>query len=77
MQVRAIRKTPELVRSADGTNLLHQWIDERDLGVGRTVHLDVIEPEFKYGLRAPGERATYEIGRPDQSLASIARELDE
>lgn len=71
--------TPELARSpGDGQNRLRGWIDEQGLEYGRTVHLDVIEPGFKYGLRAPGERVVYDApSAPDESLASIARRLDE
>lgn len=57
-------------------NVLTDWIAERDLDVGRSLHLDVVEPGFRYGLRAPGEKAVYDGGQPDESLASIARALD-
>lgn len=69
---------PDLARSpGDGTNRLREWVDGRDLATGRTVHLDAVEPGFAYGLRAPGETAVYDApGRPDDSLAAIARDLD-
>jgi hypothetical protein len=71
--------TPDLARSpGDGENLLRAWIEDRGLSMGRTVHLDVIEAGFAYGLRAPGESAVYDApaSAPDDSLASIAEELD-
>lgn len=58
------------------TNHLVSWVEERDLEWGRTVHVDVVEPGFKYGLRGPGESTTYSTGRPDEGLADIARDLD-
>jgi hypothetical protein len=40
--------------------------------------VDVVEPGFKYGVRAPGESATYRsTGTPDAGLADIAASLDE
>ena len=71
--------TPDLVRSpGDGENRLRAWIDDHDLSIGRTVHLDVIEAGFAYGLRAPGDSAVYDApaSSPDDSLASIAEDLD-
>jgi hypothetical protein len=59
-----------------GTNELHQWIESKDIRIGQTVHLDVVEPGFRYGLRAPGEQAVYESGRPDESLAAIAEQFE-
>jgi hypothetical protein len=72
--------TPDLVRSpGDGENRLRERIDAHDLSIGRTVHLDVIEAGFAYGLRAPGESAVYDApsDSPDDSLASIAEGLDD
>ncbi|GAB3689014.1 hypothetical protein GCM10028857_23890 [Salinarchaeum chitinilyticum] len=70
---------PDLVRSpADGENRLREWMDDTGLSLGRTVHLDVIEPGFAYGLRAPGASTVYDApsSSPDDSLASIAEQLD-
>ena len=69
---------PDIARSSDDEHdRLREWIDGSDLDVGRTVHLDVIEPEFKYGLRAPGERRVYDAPeKPDDSLASIAEQVE-
>lgn len=70
--------TPDLARSpGEGENRLREWVDEQGLSTGRTVHLDVIEPGFAYGLRAPGEELIYDApSSPDDSLASIAEQLE-
>jgi len=71
--------TPDLVRSpGDGENRLREWVEAKGLSTGRTVHLDVIEAGFAYGLRAPGESVVYDAPSksPDDSLASIAEQLD-
>lgn len=69
--------SPRTARKPAGTtNHLVGWVEERNPEWGRTVQLDVVEPGFKYGLRAPGESATYKTGRPDEGLADIARDLD-
>lgn len=69
---------PDLARSpGDGANRLREWVEETDLEIGRTVHLDVIEDGFKYGVRAPGERVVYDApDAPDDSLASIAKRIE-
>lgn len=72
--------TPELARSpGEGTNRLAEWVDDRSLSPGRTVHLDLVEPGFAYGLRAPGESAVYDApsSSPDDSLAAIAEDLED
>lgn len=70
-------ETPTLARTPrDGTNMLDSWLTDKELSAGRSVHLDVIDPDFKYGLRAPGERVIYDAPTPpDDSLAAIARDL--
>ena len=58
-------------------NRFVEWFERSDLEIGGSVLVDEIEPEFKYGLRIPGERVFYEATEsPDDSLASIARNLD-
>lgn len=75
--LRGAYKTPRLARNpGSGTDFLEGWVRERDLEWGRTVLVDVIEPGYLFGLRAPGERATYTPGRPEDGLADIARDLD-
>ncbi|MFB6120178.1 MAG: hypothetical protein ABEJ68_03570 [Halobacteriaceae archaeon] len=70
--------TPKAARNpSDATNRLAEWIEDRDLDYGRTVHLDVVDRGSRYGLRAPGERATYEdYSGPDDSLAAIAEQAE-
>lgn len=76
--IRGAYETPRMARNpGSGSNALAEWVAERDLDRGRTVHLDVVEPGFKYGLRAPGESATYATGRPDRGLADIAERLED
>jgi hypothetical protein len=69
--------TPDAARDPRaGENRLPAWVEGAGLDYGRTVHVDVVEPAFLYGLRAPGERAVYDaVERPDDSLASIAEDL--
>jgi len=76
--VRGAFATPRLARTpGEGENHLRAWLDDAGLDFGRTVHLDVVTPGFLYGVRAPGERATYEATEaPDEGLAAIARDLD-
>jgi len=64
-------------READGENRLAAWVDDADVRVGGTVHLDVVTPGHAYGLRTPGTRVVYEATDPPaDSLADIAADLD-
>lgn len=63
---------------SQGTDRLGPWLEEHDRAPGASVELDVIEAGFLYGLRVPGTRTVYEaVGKPDDSLASIARNLED
>lgn len=74
--IRGVFETPSLARNpGTGHDVLPDWIEDRGLAPGRTVHVDVVESGFLYGLRAPGETATYRTGRPDATLADIARRM--
>ncbi len=76
--IRHAASSPRMARNpAEAANALGEWIDDRDLSISYRLALDVVEPEFRYGLRAPGETAVYKSGRPDDSLASIARNIHE
>jgi hypothetical protein len=76
--LRGAYDTADQAREAGGApNRLAEWLEDAGLAAGRTVHLDVVEAGFRYGLRAPGEGAIYETGRPDSSLADIAADLGE
>lgn len=76
LEVRGAYDTPSTARERDGENRLRAWVETADVRVGNSVLLDEVTPEFKYGLRAPGERAVYEATEaPDDSLSSIAEDL--
>ena len=69
--------TPRLARNPDQSeNAIVEWVSDRDLTAGRSIHVDIVEPGFRYGLRAPGEKAVYDSGKPRDSLTDIARGLD-
>lgn len=77
LELRGAHETPEdAADPGSGSDRLGEWRDARDLRLGGAVLVDVVESDYKYGLRAPGERAFYDLGRPDSSLADIARDLD-
>lgn len=71
-------ETPSVVRDpGSAPDLLAAWIEEADLGLGRTVLLDVVVEDFLYGLRVPGEDVVYEAHNPPStSLADIAAQVD-
>jgi len=77
--VRGVYDTPRLARNpGDGENRLTAWVEANDLEAGRSVHLDVVEPGFKYGIRAPGDSATYTATEPPNSgLADIANSVEQ
>ncbi|WP_331235095.1 DUF7112 family protein [Natronorarus salvus] len=69
--------SPAMARSGDGENRLEEWFEESGRSFGSSVLLDVIEPDFAYGIREPGETVVYEaVEAPKSSLADIARDLD-
>jgi hypothetical protein len=77
--IRSAYESPSEARTpGDARNHLVEWVESRDLSEGRTVHVDVVESGFKYGLRAPGESATYHATEPpSSSLADIASSVEE
>lgn len=61
----------------DGTDRLATWVAGNDVRAGGSVLVDVVEPEFLYGIRAPGETTVYEATEPpDESLSAIAEDLE-
>jgi hypothetical protein len=75
-QLRGAHETPADARDRHaGSDHLGDWQDAHDVRFGGAVLVDVVEDGYKYGLRAPGERAVYESGSPDSSLADIAEDL--
>lgn len=77
--VSGVFETPSAARNpGEGENHLTAWCDEHGRSAGGSVLVDVIEAGFQYGLRAPGGRAVYDaLEQPDESLASIASELED
>lgn len=77
LEIRGAYDNARMARAGEGTNRLAEWADEHGLDFGRTVHLDVVDEGFFYGLRAPGERTVYRVpDRPDDGLADIARKTE-
>jgi len=75
-QLRGAYDTPEAARRPrDATDYLADWRVEAGVPFDSTVHVDVVEPGYKYGLRAPGGRAVYATGRPDEGLRDLASDL--
>lgn len=76
-EIRGVYDTPDQARDRQGENRLPDWLDSQGLDFARTVHVDVIEEEFEYGLRAPGQRRVYEATEaPDSGLSAIARDIE-
>lgn len=73
-----IYDSPSLARDpSGGSDRLREWVEDRTLEAGRTVHLDEIDAGFAYGLRGPGEQTVYDsLESPDDSLASIAENAE-
>ena len=78
LRIPGVYEDPSFARDpGSAPNRLVEWVDAAGLELGGSVLVDEVEPEFKYGLRAPGERVVYEATEsPDDSLASIAKNLD-
>jgi len=75
--IRRAATDQQLARSGDGEDTLGAWLSDAGLSGGDPLLLDVLTPGWAYGLRLPGERVVYSPpARPDDSLASIARDLD-
>lgn len=81
LEVRVVRDNARQAREGegDGDDRLAAWADDHGLDYGRTVLLDLVDPdEGHYGLRAPGDSAVYGVPESaDDSLSSIAEEVGE
>lgn len=67
-----------LARETEGENRLVEWFEASDCSLDGSVHLDIVTAGHTYGLRTPGQRVVYSAtNAPDDSLASIAENLDE
>lgn len=76
-ELRGLYENARLARTGDGQNHLGEWVTDAGLDAGRSALLDVVVEGEQYGLRAPGERAVYDVVEtPDDSLASIAEDVD-
>lgn len=72
-------ETPRLATAPETTtNYLREWLETTDRTFGRTALIDVIVPEYRYGLRVPGETTVYDASNPPaESLRQIAATLDD
>lgn len=79
LSVPGVYETPDRAREPGGaTDRLLQWVDDRGVATGGSVLIDVIEPEFLYGLRAPGKTVYYDAREPpSDSLSDIADDLED
>ncbi|WP_226004263.1 DUF7112 family protein [Natrinema salinisoli] len=79
LSIPGIYETPDLARDPSGaTDRLTEWTAEHDVPAGGSVLIDVVEPEFLYGLRSPGETAYYNAREPpSDSLSDIAETLED
>ncbi|WP_436345907.1 DUF7112 family protein [Natronorubrum sp. FCH18a] len=79
LSIPAVYETPDQARDPSGApDRLTDWADEHDIAAGGSVLIDVIEPEFLYGLRAPGETVYYDAREPpSDSLSDIAKDLED
>ena len=76
--IRRAAADQQLARTGDCEDALAAWLSDAGLSSGDPLLLDVLTPGWAYGLRLPGERVVYSPPeQPDDSLASIARDLDE
>jgi len=79
LRLLGVYQTPDVARDpAEGDDHLSSWLTDEGLTAGRSVHVDIIEPEYKYGLRPPGEQVVYtDPDPPDSSLQSIAEQFSD
>lgn len=79
LAVPGVYDAPRLARDpGSGEDRLSSWAEDHDVGAGGSVLVDVIEPDFLYGFRAPGETAVYDAREPPaESLSSIAESLED
>lgn len=77
LEVRGLYDNARLARTGEGENHLTDWVDSKELEAGRSALVDIVVDGEQYGLRAPGERAVYQVAEtPDDSLAAIAEDVD-
>lgn len=78
LSISGIYDTPDQARNpGGGSDRLREWVDDQDVRAGGSVLIDVVEPEFLYGLRSPGETVYYDAREPpNSSLIDIASDLE-
>ncbi|WP_207591463.1 DUF7112 family protein [Halomontanus rarus] len=79
VHIPGVYETPDFARDPrQGTDRLSEWREDENVRLGGSVLLDVVESDFLYGVRSPGETAYYDAREPpSDSLASIAKDLEE
>ena len=77
LEIRGVYGSVVEARAGEDSDRLVDWVDDRDLGFGRSVLVDVVQVGHHYGLRAPGEHAVYETRERDEGLAAIAEDVAE
>jgi hypothetical protein len=69
--------TPDDARERSGTDRLESWAADANRQAGGSVLVDVIEEDFLYGLRAPGQKTYYTAHEsPSESLTDIAEQVE-
>jgi hypothetical protein len=78
LSIPGVYDTPDQAREpGSGPDRLEEWIDDQGVRTGGSVLVDIVEPEFLYGLRSPGETNYYDAREPpSDSLHDIAKDLD-
>ncbi|ELZ01502.1 hypothetical protein C482_06999 [Natrialba chahannaoensis JCM 10990] len=79
LTIPGVYETPDLARDpSGGTDRLEAWVDDHAIANEGSVLIDIVEPDFLYGLREPGSTAYYDAYEPpSDSLSSIAKDLEE
>ncbi|WP_121741724.1 DUF7112 family protein [Natronorubrum halophilum] len=79
LSIPGVYETPDQARDPTGaTDRLATWVDDHDVSMSGSVLVDVIEPEFLYGLRSPGETTYYDAREPpSDSLSDIAKNVED
>ncbi|AFZ73109.1 DUF7112 family protein [Natronobacterium gregoryi] len=79
LSIPAVYETPDLARDpSGGVDRLAEWVDDHGIVTGGSVLVDVVEPDFLYGLREPGDMAYYDAYEPpEESLSDIAENLED
>jgi hypothetical protein len=76
LELRGAFGTPDGARNPDeGTDHLPDWQADHGVEFGGAVLVDVVDADYRYGLRAPGERQLYDTGGGDSELQDLATDL--